>query len=78
MNREKILAAFENVPNIIEMARNKAETLPLDGANPKSVQLHKSVQELQNTLLEILPALIDKLIPGTFRKNPLAPSTFNS
>ncbi|KFA78623.1 hypothetical protein S40288_11199 [Stachybotrys chartarum IBT 40288] len=66
MNREKILAAFENVPNIIEMARNKAETLPLDGANPKSVQLHKSVQELQNTLLEILPALIDKLIPGTF------------
>jgi len=69
MNRRKILAAFGDVPNIIEMARNKAETFPLDSKNPKSVQLHKSIQELQETLLRTLPALINKLIPGTFRKN---------
>jgi hypothetical protein len=69
MNRRKILAAFGDVPNIIEMARNKAETFPMDCKNLKSVQLHKSIQELQETLLRTLPALINKLIPGTFRKN---------
>ncbi len=69
MNRRKILAAFGNVPNIIEIARNKAETFPMDSKNPKSVQLHKSIQELQETLLRTLPVLINKLIPGTFRKN---------
>jgi hypothetical protein len=69
MNRLKILAAFGAVPNIIEIARNKAETFPMDSKNLKSVQLHQSIQELQETLLRILPALINKLIPGTFRKN---------
>jgi hypothetical protein len=69
MNRRKILAAFGDVPNIIEMARNKAETFPMDCKNLKRVQLHKSIQELQETLLRTLPALINKLIPGTFRKN---------
>ncbi|RDW91763.1 hypothetical protein BP5796_01157 [Coleophoma crateriformis] len=67
MNRRKILAAFGNVPNIIEIARNKAETFPLDSKNPKSIQLHKNIQELQETLLRTLPVLINKLIPGTFR-----------
>ena len=68
MNRLKILGAFEKVPNIIEMARNKAEAFPLDSGNPKSVQLHKNVEELQATLLETLPPLINKLVPGSFRK----------
>jgi hypothetical protein len=68
MNRLKILGAFETVPNIIEMARNKSETFPLDCKNPKSIQLHKNVQELQATLLRTLPALINRLVPGTFRK----------
>jgi hypothetical protein len=69
MNRRKILTAFEAVPNIIEIAQNKAKTFPMDSKNPKSVQLHQSIQELQETLLGTLPALINKLIPGTFRKN---------
>lgn len=68
MNRLKILAAFGTVPQIIEMAQNKAETFPLDGKNPKRIQLHKNIQDLQETLLRTLPALINKLIPGTFRK----------
>ncbi|KAK3376048.1 hypothetical protein B0T24DRAFT_699039 [Lasiosphaeria ovina] len=66
MNRLKILAAFESVPNIIEMARNKAETFKLDSNDPKSIQLHKRVQELQLTLIQTLPALINRLVPGTF------------
>ncbi|KAK0713760.1 hypothetical protein B0T26DRAFT_678051 [Lasiosphaeria miniovina] len=66
MNRLKILAAFESVPNIIEMARNKAETFKLDSSNPKSIQLHKCVQELQLMLIRTLPALINRLVPGTF------------
>jgi hypothetical protein len=69
MNRRKILAAFGAVPNIIEMAQTKAETFPMDSKNLKRVQLHTSIQELQETLLQTLPALINKLIPGTFRKN---------
>jgi hypothetical protein len=69
MNRNKILAAFGAVPNIIEIAKKKAETFPLDSKNLKSIQLHNSIQELQETLLRTLPALINKLIPGTFRKN---------
>lgn len=68
MNRLKILEAFEKVPNIIEMARNKAETFPLDSENPKTVQLHENVHKLQKTLLRTLPVLINKLVPGTFRK----------
>ncbi|KAH7323239.1 hypothetical protein B0I35DRAFT_427345 [Stachybotrys elegans] len=66
LNRDKILAAFESVPNIIEMAMDKARTLQPDPANPKSVDLHRSIQDLQNTLLKVLPVLIDRLLPGTF------------
>jgi len=65
MNRLRILGAFEMVPNIIEMARNKAETFPLDDRNPKSVKLHKSVHQLRMTLLRALPALIQKLVPSS-------------
>lgn len=65
MNRLRILGAFEMVPTIIEMARNKAETFPLDGNNPKSVKLHKNVHELRTTLLRALPALIQKLVPSS-------------
>jgi hypothetical protein len=78
MNRCKILSAFGAVPNIIEMAQNKAETFPMDSKNPKSVQLHKSIQELQETLLRTLPALINKLIPGTFCKNMTQPAQVES
>jgi hypothetical protein len=65
MNRLRILGAFEMVPNIIEMARNKAETFPLDANNPKSVKLHKNVHDLRTTLLRALPALIQKLAPSS-------------
>ncbi|KAB5583584.1 hypothetical protein GE09DRAFT_1212161 [Coniochaeta sp. 2T2.1] len=65
MNRLRILGAFEMVPNIIEMARNKAELFPLDAKNPKSVKLHKNVHELRTTLLRALPALIQKLVPSS-------------
>ncbi|KAM7213570.1 hypothetical protein V8F06_011067 [Rhypophila decipiens] len=66
LNRTKILGAFENVPNIIEMARTKAETFPLDSNNTKSVQLHKKVRLLQDTLIKSLPPLINKLVPSGF------------
>jgi hypothetical protein len=65
-NRVKILTAFENVPNIIESAQNKAATFRRDSNRPKSVQLHNHIQHLQATLLKALPALIDIIIPGTF------------
>lgn len=52
------------------MARNKMESFPLDTANPKSIKLHVSVKELHKTLLKVLPVLIDKLVPGTFRQCP--------
>jgi hypothetical protein len=64
MNRLRILGAFETVPNIIEMARNKAQTFPLDERNPKSVKLHENVHELRTTLLQVLPVLINKLVPN--------------
>ncbi|KAK4160418.1 hypothetical protein QBC43DRAFT_113603 [Cladorrhinum sp. PSN259] len=68
MNRLKILSAFESVPNIIEEAQNKAHTFPPDEKNPKTMQLHESIGGLQETLLRVLPALIDKLIPGAWPK----------
>lgn len=63
MNRLKILGAFETVPNIIEMARNKAKNYPLNSLNPKSVKLHKNVHDLRITLVRVLPPLINKLVP---------------
>ena len=65
MNRLKILAAFENLPNIIEMAKNKQKTFKPDSDDPKSRDLHLRVEHLQTTLLRVLPILIDKLVPGT-------------
>lgn len=65
MNRLKILTAFDTVPTIIEMAQNKAETLPLDLNNPKSVKLHMNIHELRTTLLRALPVLIQKLVPSS-------------
>jgi hypothetical protein len=69
LNRRKILAAFAAIPNIIEIAQNKAVTFPMDTKNSKIIQLHKSIQDLQETLLQTLPVLINKLIPGTFCKH---------
>jgi len=68
MNRLKILAAFENLPNIIEMAQDKAKTMPLDVNNPKSIKLHGKIGKLHKTLLQTLPFLMHKLVPNTFGK----------
>ena len=68
IHRVKILGAFQDVPNIIEMATNKSNIFPLDRQHPKIIQLHKNVQELHTTLLKALPVLINMLIPGTFRE----------
>ncbi|KAM7183494.1 hypothetical protein V8F33_013541 [Rhypophila sp. PSN 637] len=73
LNRVKILGAFENVPNIIEMARNKAKTFPLDNDNPKSVQLHTKVRLLQDTLIKSFPPLINKLVPSGFLSSLQSP-----
>lgn len=70
MNRIKILAAFERVPNIIEEAQNKANTFPLDKENPRTVKLDRQVRALRKTLVQVLPVLINILIPNTFRKHP--------
>jgi len=69
MNRLKILGAFETLPNVIEMAKIKSETFALDINNPKTVELHKCVHELQKTLLQTIPVLITKLVPGTFGRS---------
>lgn len=75
MNRLRILGAFGKVPNIVEMARNKAETFPLDGQNPKSVKLHQNVHELRMTLVRVLPPLINKLVPcSSFCENRRIPA----
>lgn len=66
-NRNKILHAFENLPNVIQIAQGRAETLSLDN-RMESIRLHESVNELQQTLLRTLPDLIEKLNPGTFRE----------
>ena len=67
VNRLKILQAFETLPNIIEAAHNKADNLPLDTENMKSVKLHGAISDLHVTLIRTIPPLINKLIPGTFR-----------
>ncbi len=68
MNRDRILHAFETLPNIIESARNRAQKLPLDTETPRSVNLHKAVFDLHKGLVQMLPSLINKLVPGTFGK----------
>jgi hypothetical protein len=68
INRVKILGAFEMVPNIIESARNKAETFKKDRSKPKNMQLHDHIEKLQDVLLRVIPALINLIIPGTFGK----------
>jgi hypothetical protein len=50
------------------MAKNKAKSLLLDSSQPESIRLHEAIRELQLTLLRILPDLIERLNPGTFRK----------
>ncbi|KAK4225183.1 hypothetical protein QBC38DRAFT_270181 [Podospora fimiseda] len=67
MNRIKILSVFDSVPNIIEEAKNKSEKFPPSEKNPKTIQLDESIKELQLTLLRVLPDLINRLIPGTWR-----------
>ena len=74
LNRGKILAAFERLPNIIEEAQNKANAFPVDEANPKTVILDRAVRGLRMLLVQSLPALINILIPDTFRKR-LVPKT---
>jgi hypothetical protein len=60
--RWMILTAFEDIPDIIEMARRKAETFRSDR------ELMEKVQNLKLTLLKSLPILIDLLCPGTYRE----------
>jgi len=66
MNRIKILTAFERVPNIIEEAQNKAKSFPVGHENPRTVTLHSKIHALRDTLVRVLPVLINILIPKTF------------
>ncbi|KAK3386181.1 hypothetical protein B0H63DRAFT_192787 [Podospora didyma] len=68
LNRLTVLAALETLPNIVEIAQNKMKTFPVESGNPKSIELHKRIQILQARLLETLPLLINKLVPGSFTK----------
>ena len=78
MNRSKILAAFEKVPNIIEEAQNKAHTfrVPVHENRQRTAKLDQQVQELRITLLRVLPVLINILIPNTFRTLPHSAGDF--
>lgn len=48
------------------MASDKVENIPRD--RPRGDQLHRTVRDLQQTLLRVLPLLIEKLNPGTLGK----------
>ncbi|KAK4210103.1 hypothetical protein QBC37DRAFT_429270 [Rhypophila decipiens] len=65
-HRAKILAAFEDIPRAIMMARKKAQAFPRDKTNCDTVRLHDSIDDLTLTLLEVLPELIKILNPDTF------------
>ncbi len=65
-DRLKILRTFEDIPNIMCMARSKAKNFPLDRDRPDIIELHESIGKLQDTLIKTLPDLIDRLNPGTF------------
>lgn len=66
MNRLKIMNAFERVPNIVEMAQNKAAMVSPETDHPKTMQLHRHIGLLRKTLVTTLPPLIDILVPRTF------------
>ncbi|KAH8884333.1 hypothetical protein GQ53DRAFT_399321 [Thozetella sp. PMI_491] len=72
-NRGKILQAFGNLPNIIQMAQDKAKNLPLSDGEPDSIRLHSTIRDLQQTLLRVLPDLIDRLNPGTLWAKATSP-----
>jgi len=62
---------MERVPNIIEEARNKSHLFPVDHDQPRTVKLDNQIQALRIVLVRTLPALINILIPNTFRELPL-------
>ncbi|KAK3367849.1 hypothetical protein B0H63DRAFT_529557 [Podospora didyma] len=66
MYRLKIMNAFERVPNIVEMAQNKAAMVSPETDHPKTMQLHRHIDQLRKTLVTTLPLLIDILVPRTF------------
>jgi len=61
---------MERVPNIIEEARNKSHLFPVDHDQPRTVKLDNQIQALRIVLVRTLPALINILIPNTFRGSP--------
>lgn len=67
-DRMKLLKAFGNMPQIIYMAMSKAEHFPPDETKPETTRLHQSIASLRVTLLKVLPALIERLVPGTLCK----------
>ena len=73
----KILAAFEDIPRTIIMAKGKAKTFPLNNTSTDTVRLHDSIDGLYQTLLRVLPDLIKTLNPETFRKAFFLASTPN-
>ncbi|KAF2672080.1 hypothetical protein BT63DRAFT_422585 [Microthyrium microscopicum] len=65
-SRQKILQAFEDIPDVMMMASGKFDTLPQN--HPRRRKLHENIKELQQVLLRTLPALIDRLsCSGTMR-----------
>lgn len=55
---------------MIMMAYGKAESIPKD--RPGRNRLLGMVGDLQQTLLDTIPVLIDELNPGTFREYSIA------
>lgn len=67
--RFKILDAFEQIPNIIQMAQSKSSIFPCDERFPESLELHNSLWELYKTLIRTIPELIADLNPDTRREH---------
>ena len=59
-NRQSILDAFEDLPEIIAMAHSKSAIFPDDK------NLQESISQLQATLLQAIPNLVGILKPGTY------------
>lgn len=64
--RNKIIRAFENLPNVVQMAQSKASCFPPAEANLQSIRLHECLDHLHRTLLCTLPELIKRLDAGSF------------
>ncbi|KAI8635573.1 hypothetical protein F5Y19DRAFT_408325 [Xylariaceae sp. FL1651] len=72
-DRARLLKAFGDIPRVMYMAMSKAQHFPLVDGKMDIVRLHESISYLRGTLLKVIPALIERLMPGSLRRKALSP-----